>query len=298
MERFADIGAVHGVRYVLNSRYGNLTRFFWCLMIILSICGFFYYLYFNWQKLMFKPEILVKNNERKIEEFVWPAITLCPYVFANDSFARLRDVNNSYIKHTPESCQYKYANLHWCAPSQIKDLFQFCDKEVLYNTNVVDKILESSLDYKNLIIVPSRTARLRLEPQTTVLSNVGPCYSYNLLSYSSLFKTENIHDDFKQFQKFIDDNKQIEDNSTWTVEKGLKRAKNSTIKDIKNKYKNFHLAFRLSPNDSENACFEKTARVYIHKPNEIVTTMHEHFELNFNEVMLIKTIKFDFFGFF
>jgi Amiloride-sensitive sodium channel len=84
LNKFAQANLIHGFKYIFGSNHGKITRIFWILSLLVSSCGFIYYLRPAWNKLLFEPEILIKTRERKVEEFPKPAITICPNVFARD----------------------------------------------------------------------------------------------------------------------------------------------------------------------------------------------------------------------
>jgi Amiloride-sensitive sodium channel len=281
--QIAESGAIDGVKYVVSSSYDKFSRIFWAFSTLLSICGFFYYIYPAWMKLMFQPETMINTVEKNIQKFPWPAITVCSNVFAIDSIVKFseRNVTISQKKPTEEECKIYYANLMWCSQHQIEDLYGSCKNEVLHSTNVAEKIYESSLTHKELILTPDPN---QITPQKTSLTGSGPCYTYNSLSYSSLFKKENIHDDFKQFLKFVNITTKEEDNSTWSPEKGLKMRNGTEI--FPRSKRAFRVGLKLSPGNADNVCFEKAVKIFIHKPNEIVNFFHESYELNHNEVSI------------
>jgi hypothetical protein len=75
----------------------------------------------------------------------------------------------------------------------------------------------------------------------------------------------------------------LEDNSTWSAEKGLNLAKGSQIYALVDNG-GLSLTLAVSPENAENTCLFKHFRIFIHKPNEITTTMHDPIFLNYNEV--------------
>lgn len=283
MHKFENISKIGilGFKYIFGQNKTKSTKIFWSFSILLSLCGFFYYLHPAWIKLMITPEIRMKTIEKKVANFPWPAITICPNIFARRDLINFDYSTFSTIKNfTKEECKIYFANLQWCNKKMAKNLREFCSDEFLNEVNVVDMILNTSLNTKELFVTPSK-----IKPQATVLSSFGPCYTFNSLSYASLFNTENIHDDFKQYKNFIKKSL-IEDNSTWTHEKGLKLANGSYISPPK-AYQ-MEISFKVSAKDLENVCQTKSFNIFIHKPNEVITDRHEPFIQHYNEVINIE----------
>jgi hypothetical protein len=189
LDKFAEAGAIHGVKYILGANHPRLTRLFWTISVVLSICGFFFYLHSAWLKITIDPEILIKNNERMISEFPWPTITVCSNIFAKSelaSFAKTRLLE----KHTDNECKIMLANLHWCNPIVVSEVSKMCPENILKNEDIVETIYRSSLQTDEIF--------MRGHPNLfEVTSGLGPCYTFNTLSYSQQFHTENIHSDYE-----------------------------------------------------------------------------------------------------
>lgn len=229
---------------------------------------------------MFEPEILIKANERSLKDFPFPAITVCPNVFARDNLVNFIDIFNKSKKFNDEECELQFSNVLWCQREVLDYIVSICN-DSLVKVNVVENILKSSLEPEELFVVGIN------QPQKTVFSGNGPCFTFNGLSFSELFNTENIHDDFKQFLKFIvsenENETDIEDTSTWSPEKGLKLMEDSDL-ILLNNHGKMQYTLKVSPEDTKNVCDAETFRIFIHKPNEIVTKMHQNYALNYNEV--------------
>jgi hypothetical protein len=94
--------------------------------------------------------------------------------------------------------------------------------------------------------------------------------------------TDVIHDEFK---KLITEGSN-ESEPLWTVEKGFKDPQGKFPKRAFRGYADtFYPA--LDHIDKENVCAFKAFKVFIHKPNEIITSLHEYNILNYDEFMKI-----------
>lgn len=220
--RFAEAGAVHGVKYIFGSKSSKFTRIFWTFSVLLSIAGFFYYLYPAWRKLHFEPEILTRSRERYVYPFPLPAVTICPNIISTKNYTTYFDSQSEIRreknwKPTPDECRISYAHLQWCYREAGHDQhhvnhLKYCPKKVVESVNFAETILHDAWNYRDFMVFDRQ-----IVPQVTSLASYGPCYIFNGLSYSSLFNTEIIHDDFKQYKKNVF-GMEIEENTTWTPE--------------------------------------------------------------------------------
>jgi hypothetical protein len=220
-EENSAISAVHGLNHIFNLNHNKFSRVFWSLAVIASFCGFCFYLRNAWTKLMYEPEILIKTRERNAEEFPFPAITIFPNVFASyDAFNQKILLQNTNI--SDEKCEFFFSNLLWYDQARAMMIPEkLCSKEKLSKINTAEIILKSAIKPEGFIHF-RRSSKLK-SFHLTSLSNLGPGYSFNQLSFSELFNTEIISDDFKQFRKFLrfqnGSKTNIEDTSTWSSEK-------------------------------------------------------------------------------
>jgi hypothetical protein len=182
-------------------------------------------------------------------------------------------------KFSDEECKVLLSNMLWFDFSTLNTFITyFCQKTKHFLSDVVQTILNSSLKSEELFSGGAKFS------QRTVLSRNGPCYTFNGLSFSELFNTEIIHDDFKSFEKFLKGTN-IEDNSTWSPDKGLDISDGSDLKSLNSLRTDITL--KLSPENTRNLLGTANYfRLFIHKPNEIVTEMHENWAMNYNEVRI------------
>jgi hypothetical protein len=288
LNAFADASSMHGIKYVLSENRKKSTRMFWTSAIFLSACGLGYYVYNSTYKFVYDPEIVMKARDRNAIDFPAPAVTICSNLFAKDELANLfYIVHNANAKRpfnvTKKSCEYLAANIQWCQPKFAHNIYEFiCQNQSFHSINVLKMINESALNIKqtfqNCEKGECERAVLR------VFTDYGICFVRNTLSFSSIFNTDVIHDDFKCYLKFFNDSGNIvEDVSPWTPERGYESP------DVEYPYRvtrNLEFTFRprLTAIEKENLCGLKNFRVYFHKPNEILTPFHESIFLNFDEV--------------
>jgi hypothetical protein len=275
MEKLSEIFILHGINHVFSSNHSKIVRVFWILAVLISFCGFFFYLKNSWRKLIHEPEVVIKTSDLFAKNFPFPSITICPFVFANHKILNINDVMNVMRKFSDDECKVIFANVLWWNPYLLGEVLKYCSKGKIMNVNVAETIVQSSVTSEELF---------GLELQRTGFSGFGACYTLNGLSFGELFKAENIHDDFKQFQKFLSNGS--EDISAWSHEKGLKINTGSAFRPlfINSSHSSLEILFKLSPSNFHNVVSGANFKMFIHKPNEIVTKMSEDFNLNYNEV--------------
>lgn len=112
-----------------------------------------------------------------------------------------------------------------------------------------------------------------------VLTPWGVCYAYNMMTSGMIF-TDVIHDDFKRITtKFSNESEPL-----WTPEKGFRDENINFPLRAQNRLAETFYPM-LDKTNKENICNLKYFRVFIHKPNEIVTPLHEFVYLNYDEMI-------------
>jgi hypothetical protein len=285
---YASASSIHGVKYVLSNHRNTSTRIFWSIAILLSICGFSYYIYFAYIKFMYEIEIVIRPRDRNAAEFPAPATTLCSGLFARDSLVNISYVYKNYVtlkgrlNLTETECRYMAANFHWCQPAFNYFVTEYvCPKFELNKLNVLKLIDNSALTTEQTFLFCDKG---RCPGISRVFTDYGICFTRNSLSYSSIFNNKTIHDDFKCYKRMIN---RTEDQSQWSPEGGF-WPENNTYPYRAERNLNFEFYPYLSVRERNNLCALKNFRVFLHKPNEILTPFHESIYVNFDEVSFIK----------
>lgn len=97
--------------------------------------------------------------------------------------------------------------------------------------------------------------------------------------------TQFIHEDFMNITTRLDN----ESEPLWTPEKGYK---NENVEYPHRAAKAYYQVFspRMSKAEKENVCNFKNYKVYIHKPNEILTPYHESIFVNYDEFITFSIV--------
>jgi Amiloride-sensitive sodium channel len=285
VEEFGTSSSIHGIKYVLILNYAKTARIFWLIAIFLSLCGFFYYVHSAYYKLMFDPETVMKASDRNSFDFPAPAVTICSGLFAKDGLANLTRAVQAYIKKiklnsTKTECEYLEANLLWCDPNSAGKILKECfDHYDISNANLVRLMFKSAHSIRNAFSgCDDGSCDKEL---SRVLTDYGICFTRNSLSYSSMFNTKVIHDDFACYKRM--ENATHEKKSHWWIETGYDYQHSDFPKRASK-----GMFFRLFPitlnSNKNNMCGSSSFRIYLHKPNEMVTPSHLIEYLDLGEV--------------
>jgi hypothetical protein len=99
---FFNKNLLPGIDQVNNKNTAFLVKIFWILAIFVSISGLFYYFYFAFVKLNFKPEMSLKVELIPSRNIPFPSITLCTTFlplqlhFIRDYFTMTVEQQNMY----------------------------------------------------------------------------------------------------------------------------------------------------------------------------------------------------------
>jgi Amiloride-sensitive sodium channel len=221
---YANESSIHGIRYILSKNQQVSTRIIWIIAIILSVCGFSYYIYAASVKYMIEPEIVLKSNDRNAVDFPAPGITICSNLFAKDNLANLYFIFKNYValngtlNLSKSTCDYLAANLHWCQPVAAKSfMIMSCPNYTFSDLNVLELINKSALFTSTAF---RGCANRECDREISrIFTDFGICFTRNTLSFSSIFNNKTIHDDFKCYKRMVNDT--LEENSQWSPEKGF-----------------------------------------------------------------------------
>jgi hypothetical protein len=301
MQNTTPISAVHGINHIFSSNHNKYSRVFWTIAVIVSCAGFFFYLKSSWIKLMYEPEILIRTRERPVDDFAYPAISVCTNLFARRDAINYTDLQSfKRTSLTDRECEIAYANLLWSNlyNTIIPQIWHMCSIEKLAKVDIGETILNTSRAVLETIHIWNYVADDFVKPYHSTyfirssIDGVGPCYHFNLLSYSQLFHTDIINDEYKQYQRFLYNRMQVEANltdqedmTTWTPEQGYKRVKENRMFNFVSDHK-FRIVVKVSPDDFENLVDEQNFRIFFHNPNEILTPRHKVIPAKYNEVCL------------
>jgi hypothetical protein len=284
LEEFGKFSSIHGIEHILTSKNSKFRRIFWLFAILISICGFAYYVYSSYRRLMIDPETVMKATDRNSRDFPAPAVTVCPGLFAKSEMVNLTksfEYTVTKKEFSDSECKFLEPNFHWCQSTIAEHIIpKLCKHYLSSNQSVVDLISKSAEEIADIF---PRCKDIPCESYySRVFTDYGICYTWNSLSFSFVFDTQTIHDDFKCYQK-IKKNTTEEMISNWTPENGYvlsnfdfpARATKGpfyfAFLKIKNKYKS-------------NMCDSSSFRIYLHKPNEVVMPSHLIEYLNFGQV--------------
>lgn len=104
MQKLASECSIHGAKFIFDKNQHVFIRLMWILLVLISFCGFFYYIHLAYSKWHFQPDISMKSRERSAVDFPRPAITVCPrIVFKSDQGNFTKSMVNFLTKKTMDN---------------------------------------------------------------------------------------------------------------------------------------------------------------------------------------------------
>jgi hypothetical protein len=74
----SKISTIHGLSYIGDGKLSKYSKIFWISAIILSFVGCFFFFLQVYEKVFVAPDISIKISYKALNEFPFPAITICP----------------------------------------------------------------------------------------------------------------------------------------------------------------------------------------------------------------------------
>jgi hypothetical protein len=294
IEEFGNSSSIHGINYVLTLNNSKTKRIFWLIAILCSICGFCYYVYSAYHRLMIDPEIVMKASDRNSSDFPQPALTICSNLFAKNGMANLTRAVGFYLQNlsanfSKSECDFLEANLHWCDPVSAKYVLKTCPQHLNPDQSVVEMMNKSSSEISDMFSSCDENSCDIVNNQfSRVITDYGICFTFNSLSFSSIFNTETIHDDFKCYLRTISPRKNSQERiSNWTPESGYESEDDNFPKRA-TKMEFLTTFLKLLNKDKNNLCASSSYKIYLHKPNEVATPSHMIEYLDVGEVRILK----------
>jgi amiloride-sensitive sodium channel len=127
-----------------------------------------------------------------------------------------------------------------------------------------------------------------------IVTDFGICYSFNMQGFKTIFNHKVIHDDFQSYRRtkiaksLIDEelyNQTMDDDNEivqWTPEKGY-FGENPYFPYRANKSFGAQFVLTIFSKSALNFCYKSEFKVIFHRPNEIPTSFHQSYALNYRE---------------
>ena len=80
----SKISTIHGLNYIGDGKASKFSKIFWISAIILSFLGCFFFFLQVYDKVFIAPDISIKISYKPLDEFPFPAITICPHNKVNN----------------------------------------------------------------------------------------------------------------------------------------------------------------------------------------------------------------------
>ncbi|CAG9810349.1 unnamed protein product [Chironomus riparius] len=274
----SKISTIHGLNYVSDEKSSKCSKFIWISAIILSFLGCFFYFLKAYEKVFVSPDISIKISYEPLNEFPFPAISICPrtkFPFEPVNFKKnLQKLKENKTLSEDEELKLEMG-LQVCQsnPDHFANLTlnisrpDFLDHLSKNHYNIPDMTPRHCFDYCN-----SEGSTFL----TRTLTFHGFCATFNQLDFNDIF-TDQIHDDFKVYSHGI--------KSNWNLSYGYFDSNHeypSKMSDGFSKSLNAILLQDITNMNKDCSIYRRGFEIYWHLPNEILT--HWHSSVNINNV--------------
>lgn len=286
-------------RNVNPSQIGSkVLKILWIIVLCASLWGLGYYVSENYIKLSINPEILVKTRYVNSRSVPFPAITICP-----PQIIKLDSLNVSKFFDDIDQGQMPKADDRMIVTAASLTCFQYNGllKQIKNNITVDTKDIvelynKMSPDVNDSLVKCSIGSKVECKQIfTRIPTCVGNCFSFNMLGYHKIFKS-NISADYDGFKRKLitkswnpnakveyhndeeDDNKP----STWTIRYGYTTNKNWVQPLRASGLQYLKINPKINNDEIPNICENSfnAYRVVFHLPTEVPTFSHMFMSLN------------------
>ncbi|XP_069695435.1 pickpocket protein 28-like isoform X2 [Periplaneta americana] len=210
---FCRSTSLHGLQYVGEEHRTITERLFWLLSFFISLIAVTYFIVQVWIKWNTNP-VLVTFSEvaTPVWEIPFPAITICPEVKVKSTVFSFSD---AYYKENKTDEEKKKLEQSKIVCNNVYTIFDFEGRDVATDEDL-DFIDEVALKLDEMC---SRSTWGGIESDcdelfTTVLTDDGLCFSFNILASEELFRNGTV----QRNQKHLNHNETLD----WDLETGYR----------------------------------------------------------------------------
>lgn len=216
-------------RFIFNKNVKFYIKLFWLFIILLTFCGFLFYINALWIKFIVTPIIETKTMKRSIQSAPFPAVTICSPVFAKNGIVTEDDIDGNCSNLTEYQMEVLASSTQACNPNSSKSYQDWCGNST--SQNIVKLLDASSLtidEFFTTCVLDNLVLKCSLIFKK-VITDRGFCYTTNSQGYHAIFnpnvlsedfdshKATGISKSFKKFDEFINDTS-AEEFSDWGLE--------------------------------------------------------------------------------
>ncbi|CAH1733825.1 unnamed protein product [Chironomus riparius] len=274
----SKISTIHGLSYIGDGKASRFSKLFWISAFVCSFLGCFFFFLQVYEKVFVVPDISITIGYRKLNEFPFPAITICPHnkfphttINYKENLLKIKRAENvsklieAQIEVALQSCQLGVYDL--------EDVeLNISSEHLVYNLSQYQYFIDDMIPVScfDTCSESSRTFYSRF------LTFQGFCASFNLMNFDEIFTKEMSRDFF--FNR-------VQSELSWDLTNGYSNNESDYPYRMSNgNYKSFD-AILLQDNgnvDKDCSGFRRGYEVYWHLPNEVLT--HWHSSININNI--------------
>ncbi|XP_058456439.1 pickpocket protein 28-like [Malaya genurostris] len=289
-EEFCNNTSIHGVKYFVGSKRALIEKIWWIAVFLLSLYGCGRLIYTVYRKWEHEPVIVTfAQRPTPVFQIPFPAITICP-----DTRAKVEEFNFTKVYHLSVDSETR-KTISARDMRKLQAMLQICEfgfNGLLFNEtydNDCAKILKSISIPQEQLFVYCEWHQLNInctEDFTLVLTDVGYCYSYNLLASGDILREDQLHPDSEYIAE-------TRSSYNWTLDNGYRprtdintyprRALGAGIKA------GVFALLSVNEDDMDYLCSNSFQgfKVLLHMPNEYPQLLNQHFRVPLNQEVAV-----------
>ncbi|KAL7011593.1 hypothetical protein ACKWTF_014336 [Chironomus riparius] len=263
----SKISTIHGLSYIGDGKASRFSKLFWISAFICSFLGCFFFFLQVYEKVFVVPDISIKIDHRPLNEFPFPAITICPqnkFPYESINYNQNLDKLRNFINMTETEKEEMELAFQSC-----QSHLGFVGSDLKFNyscAKLVEKLSEKQ--FQDEILLNGHWEFDKSDYLKDYINRVltfdGFCFTFNQLNFNEIF-TNQIHEDFEVYKHKY--------SSNWSVTSGyLTSNSNYPFKMQENKKS---VLIWLEPNDTkiDKFCsnYQRGFQIFWHSPGEILT---------------------------
>ncbi|XP_053686080.1 pickpocket protein 28-like [Sabethes cyaneus] len=290
VEEFCENSSIHGVKYFVGSKRALIEKVWWVAVFLLSLYGCGRLIYFVYQKWDNEPVIVTfAQKPTPVFQVPFPAVTICPETKAKSSEFNFTRIFHLHLN--PETRK----TLSFSQTRQLQAMLQICEfsfNDQLFNQTYDDDCVAilnnlSIPQMEMFVLCGWHTTYVDCtEEFTLTLTDVGYCYSFNLLSSNDMLRKDQIHSEFEY-------SLETRPSTNWSLDDGYlsgtdintypRRSLGAGIKA------GLTVLLKSNESDMDYLCGNSFQgfKVLLHMPNEYPQLLNQHFRIPLNQEVTV-----------
>ncbi|XP_055527738.1 pickpocket protein 28-like [Wyeomyia smithii] len=289
-EEFCENTSIHGVKYFVGSQRALIEKVWWIAVFLLSLYGCGRLIYTVYRKWDNEPVIVTfAQKSTPVFQVPFPAVTVCP-----ETKAKVSEFNFTEVFHLNFNPQARRTLSNYQL-RQLQAMLQICEFSFndqmfnqTYDDDCVTLLKNMSIPQMEMFVICGwhTTYFYCSDEFKLILTDVGYCYSFNLLSSDDILRKDQLHTEFE----YLLENRS---SSNWSLDEGYqvgtdintypRRALGAGLKA------GLMLLLKSNESDMDYLCGNSFQgfKLLLHMPNEYPQVLNQHFRVPLNQEVTV-----------